>query len=115
MTKESGIIFSSIQHDANVQQSDEEVERVKAIYDEMRGRLYTAKDLSVRPLGLNDFLFVAPYNAQVRALQKVLPNGARIGSVDRFQGQVAPVCILPPCSSYDEYGALYSSLIVPLC
>ena len=94
VTKESGIIFSGIQHDANVQQSDEEVERVKAIYDEMRECLYTAKDLSVRPLGLNDFLFIAPYNAQVRALQKVLPNGARVGSVDRFQGQEAPVCIL---------------------
>jgi hypothetical protein len=105
VTKESGILFSGIQHDANVQQSDEEVERVKAIYDEMRGRLYTAKDLSVRPLGLNDFLFIAPYNAQVRALQKVLPNGARVGSVDRFQGQEAPVCILSLCSSYGAYGA----------
>ena len=105
VTKESGIIFSGVQHDANVQQSDEEVERVKAIYDEMCGRLYTAKDLSVRPLGLNDFLFIAPYNAQVRVLQKVLPNGARVGSVDRFQGQEAPVCILSLCSSYGEYGA----------
>jgi len=104
VAKESGILFSGIQHDANVQQSDEEVERVKAIYDEMRGRLYTAKDLSVRPLGLDDFLFIAPYNAQVRALQKVLPNGARVGSVDRFQGQEAPVCILSLCSSYGEYG-----------
>jgi predicted RecB family nuclease len=84
--KESGILFSGVQHDANVQQSDEEVERVKAIYDEMRGRLYTAKDLSVRPLGLNDFLFIAPYNAQVRALQKVLPlehgSGVSIDSRD---------------------------------
>jgi len=57
VTKESGILFSSIQHDANVQQSDEEVERVKAIYDEMRGRFYTPKDLSVRPLGLNDSFY----------------------------------------------------------
>jgi hypothetical protein len=80
--RESGIVFSGIQHEANVQQNDEKVERVKAIYDEMRGRLYTAKDLSVGPLGSNDFLFIAPYNAQFCALQKVLPNGARIGSVD---------------------------------
>jgi superfamily I DNA and/or RNA helicase len=35
----------------------------------------------------------------------VLPNGARVGSVDRFQGQEAPVCILSLCSSYGEYGA----------
>ena len=94
VTKESGILFSGIQHDANVQKSDEEVERVTAIYDEMRGRLYTAKDLSVRPLGLNDFLFIAPYNAQVRALQKVLPNGARVGSVDLCGGRMIPICII---------------------
>lgn len=65
VTKESGILFSGIQHDANIQQSDEEVERVKAIHVEMLGRLYTAKDGSIRTLGLNDFLFIAPYNAQV--------------------------------------------------
>ena len=105
VTKESGILFSGIQHDANVQQSDEEVERVKAIHAEMLGRLYTAKDGSIRALGLNDFLFFAPYNAQVRALQRALPSGARAGSVDRFQGQEAPVCILSLCSSYGEYGA----------
>jgi uncharacterized protein len=56
-------------------------------------------------LALEDFLFIAPYNAQVRALQSVLPNGARVGSVDRFQGQEAPVCILSLCSSFGEYGS----------
>jgi uncharacterized protein len=105
VTKESDIVFSGVEHDGNVQQSDEEVERAKAIHDEMLGRLYTAKDGSIRPLGLNDFLFIAPFNAQVRALQRTLPNGARVGSVDRFQGQEAPVCILSLCSSYGEYGS----------
>ena len=41
---ESGIVFSGVEHDGDIQQSDEEVERVKAIYDEMLGRAYTAKD-----------------------------------------------------------------------
>ena len=67
--------------------------------------MYTAKDGSTRPLALEDFLFIAPYNAQVRALQSALPSGARVGSVDRFQGQEAPVCILSLCSSYGEYGS----------
>lgn len=104
ITKETGIVFSGIEHDGNIQQSDEEVERVTAIYDELRGRYFTAKDGSTRPLNLEDFLFIAPYNAQVRALQAVLPNAARVGSVDKFQGQEAPVCILSLCSSYGEYG-----------
>jgi superfamily I DNA and/or RNA helicase len=34
---------------------------------------------------------VSPYNAQVSALQKALPPGARVGTVDKFQGQEAPV------------------------
>jgi uncharacterized protein len=105
ITKDSGIVLSSVEHDGNIQQSDEEVERAKAIYEEMIGRLYTASDGSTRPLALEDFLFVAPYNAQVRALQAALPAAARVGSVDKFQGQEAPVCILSLCSSYGEYGS----------
>ena len=37
--------------------------------------------------------------------QAALPTGALVGSVDRFQGQEAPVCILSLCSSAGEYGA----------
>ena len=105
ITRESGIVFSGVEHDGNIQQSDEEVARVQAIYQELQGRMYTAKDGRMKPLALEDFLFIAPYNAQVRALQSALPNGARVGSVDRFQGQEAPVCILSLCSSYGEYGS----------
>ncbi|PCI89446.1 hypothetical protein COB18_03980 [Candidatus Kaiserbacteria bacterium] len=103
--KENGIIFNGIEHDGNIQKSDEEVERVKKIYDELTGREYTASDGSTKSLELDDFLFISPYNAQVRALQKALPDGARVGSVDKFQGQQAPVCILSLCSSYGEYGS----------
>jgi predicted RecB family nuclease len=105
VTIESGIVFSGVEHDGNVQQSDEEVARVKAIYDEILGRAYTAKDGTTKALALDDFLFIAPYNAQVRALKAALPKGARVGSVDKFQGQEAAVCILSLCSSYGEYGS----------
>jgi uncharacterized protein len=105
VTKESGIVFSEIEHDGDIQQSDEEVERVKAIYDEMLGRAYTGKDGTTKALELDDFLFIAPYNAQVRALKRLLPQGARVGSVDKFQGQEAAVCMLSLCSSYGEYGS----------
>ena len=105
ITSESGIVFSAVEHDGNIQQSDEEVERVKAIYGELCGRAYTNKEGVTKQLALEDFLFIAPYNAQVRALQAALPQGARVGSVDKFQGQEAPVCILSLCSSYGEYGS----------
>ena len=63
------------------------------------------KTAQQKPLELDDFLFIAPYNAQVRALKAALPTGARVGSVDKFQGQEAAVCILSLCSSYGEYGS----------
>jgi predicted RecB family nuclease len=102
---EYGIVFSGIEHDGNVQQSDEEIERVLAIYKELAGCPYTDRNGATRLLGLQDFLFIAPYNAQVRALQSRLPTGSRVGSVDKFQGQEAPVCVLSLCSSYGEYGS----------
>jgi uncharacterized protein len=52
----------------------------------------------------DDVLVVAPYNAQVAALQRRLsPLGIdRVGTVDRFQGQEAPVVIYSCTSSSPE-------------
>ena len=53
------------------------------------------------PVTLNDILIIAPYNAQVFELQDRLPGG-RIGTVDKFQGQEAPIVIYSmTTSSYD--------------
>jgi len=45
-----------------------------------------------------DVLIVAPYNNQVGLLRQALP-AARIGTVDKFQGQEAPVVIYSMTSS----------------
>ncbi len=105
VAKQSGVVFAGVEHDGNIQQSDEEVDRVVSVYKELLGLPYTSSEGGTKPLALDDFLFIAPYNAQVRALQVALPAGARVGSVDKFQGQEAPVCILSLCSSYGEYGS----------
>jgi predicted RecB family nuclease len=101
----TGIAFYGIEHDGNIQASEEEVEQVLNVYKDLVGRSYTDKDGVTGPLELSDFLFITPYNAQVRALEARLPFGARVGSVDKFQGQEAPVCILSLCSSFGEYGS----------
>ena len=54
-----------------------------------------------RPLRLDDVLIVAPYNAQVSDLLKRIPN-ARVGTVDKFQGQQAPVGIYSLTTSSPE-------------
>lgn len=52
-----------------------------------------------RKLGEEDFVVVAPYNAQVRALRSVLPGNVRVGTVDKFQGQEAAVAVISTCTS----------------
>jgi hypothetical protein len=44
------------------------------------------------PIGVEDILIIAPYNAQVFELQARVPD-TRIGTVDKFQGQEAPIAI----------------------
>ena len=53
------------------------------------------------PLRYDDVLVVAPYNAQVGAIQRALP-AARVGTVDKFQGQEAPVSIYSMTTSSPE-------------
>ena len=61
---------------------DEEVERILYIYNELFGRLYTDEHGMTKLLELDDFLFIAPYNAQVRALKTALMRGAKVGEPD---------------------------------
>jgi len=55
-----------------------------------------------KQMELKDVLIVAPYNAQVSDLLVQLPAGARVGTVDKFQGQEAPVVIYSLTSSTPE-------------
>ena len=43
-------------------------------------------------------MVVAPYNAHARMLRQVLP-GVRVGTVDKFQGQEAPVVFFSMATS----------------
>jgi predicted RecB family nuclease len=56
----------------------------------------------VRPVGWDDVLVVAPYNAQVGAIRRLLPAEARVGTVDKFQGQEAPVSVYSLTTSTPE-------------
>jgi uncharacterized protein len=55
-----------------------------------------------RPIGYDDILVVAPYNAQVGQVASLLPAEARVGTVDKFQGQEAPVSVYSMTSSSPE-------------
>jgi len=55
-----------------------------------------------RPRRVEDVVVVAPYNAQVRLLKAALPAGAKVGTVDKFQGTEAAVAIYSMTTSTPE-------------
>ena len=63
------------------------------------GTPFTDEDGETRPLRRADVLVVAPYNAQVRMLRSRLPAAVAVGTVDKFQGQQAPVVFVSMASS----------------
>ena len=103
ITREAGLVFVSVPHEGNTQASDEEVQAVREVVGELLGRDITdTSGQRLRPLQLSDILCVAPYNMQVRKLQTALGPDARVGTVDKFQGQEAPVVILSMCASQGD-------------
>jgi uncharacterized protein len=50
-----------------------------------------------------NILVVAPYNMQVNRLKQVLPEDARVGTVDKFQGQEAEAVLVSMTTSSGEY------------
>jgi uncharacterized protein len=53
-------------------------------------------------MGWDQVLIVAAYNAQVSEIKRRLPPEARVGTVDKFQGQEAPISIYSMASSSVE-------------
>ncbi len=98
----AGAYFVPIEHESNVQISHEEIDAIKACVSDLLGGKWTDKNGITRPLSENDIIIVAPYNAQVNAIQDALPKEIRVGTVDKFQGQEAPVCLVSMTASSAE-------------
>jgi uncharacterized protein len=96
---ETGVVWVPVGHDGCTQSSEEECDAIVAIVEELLGRDVVGADGVTRRMTLDDIVIVAPFNMQVRCLRERLGAGARIGSVDKFQGQEAPVAIVSLCAS----------------
>ena len=101
--REAGLWFVAVEHAGNRNSSTEEVEVVARIVEGLLSGevqwFYGAGNK--RQLQEKDILIVAPYNAQVADLLARLPR-MRIGTVDKFQGQEAPVVIYSMTTSSPE-------------
>ena len=88
-----GLLFQPVEHRGNSTGSDEEVDHIAALVEQLHGRPYQLANGEQGTLSREQILITAPYNVQVNRLQRRLGTKARIGTVDKFQGQEAPVAI----------------------
>jgi predicted RecB family nuclease len=90
----AGLRYLAVPSEGNQNSSPEEADCVRDIVREIlaSGATWVDKEDVEQPITLSDILIIAPYNAQVFELQERLP-GARIGTVDKFQGQEAPIVV----------------------
>jgi predicted RecB family nuclease len=100
-----GVRFVEVHHADGAQRSPEEAKKIAAIYKDLLGRNWTDEKGQTRVMGADDILVVSPYNMQVNLLEQTLPAGARVGTVDRFQGQEAAVVLISMAASGGEDAA----------
>jgi predicted RecB family nuclease len=101
----SGLWVVEVEHDGNRNASDEEVEAVAALVAKFTaaGSEWINENGLARQITGTDILVVAPYNAQVsRLAERLKGSDARVGTVDKFQGQQAPVVIYSMATSRPE-------------
>jgi uncharacterized protein len=97
-----GIHFLPVLHTGCSQKSEEEGLKIKEYFRKLVGQQFVDKDGSARLMTTDDILVVSPYNVQVNHLKTILPAGARVGTVDKFQGQEAPVVLVSMTTSDAE-------------
>jgi uncharacterized protein len=100
---EAGLVYVPVEHEANQSRAKEEVDAVAQLVEALTadGVGYRNAKGETAPLTRADLMIVAPYNAQVTALAERLPD-VRIGTVDKFQGQQAPVVLVSLTTSAPE-------------
>ena len=96
----SGLRYLPVPHTGNTSSSIEEADAVTELIERiLRENAQWTNDKGVTaPVKMEDILIIAPYNAQVFEIQQKLPN-AHVGTVDKFQGQEAPITIYSMATS----------------
>lgn len=101
----AGLWWCPVAHAGNSNWSAEEIDAVATLADRLLtpGAQWVTGAGVARSLEPCDVLVVAPYNAHVNRLSdRLSPRGVRVGTVDKFQGQEAPVVIYTMATSSPE-------------
>ena len=100
---ETGIVMIDANHrEICRQKSEEEGKLVKKYYNELIGSTFLDEKNNKKIMNEEDILVVDPYNVQVNYLKSILPKGAKVGTIDKFQGQQAPATIISMTTSDPE-------------
>ena len=99
----AGIRFVPVQHEGRSNQSPEEATAIASQIEQLlvANPTWTDAHGTVRPITEAEILVITPYNAQVAALSAEIPS-VRVGTVDKFQGQQAPISIYSMATSSPE-------------
>jgi predicted RecB family nuclease len=95
----TGVRFIEVDHAGNTRASTEEADAIADAIASLTSATVTESDGTQGPLAMDDVMVVTPYNAQVRCLSDRLPDGVRIGTVDKFQGQEAHIVFFSMATS----------------
>jgi superfamily I DNA and/or RNA helicase len=95
----TGLRWLAVEHEGNRGASIEEADGIAEELDLLLAGTFTDCNGREHRLGWDDVLVVTPYNAQVRCLRTRLGPRARIGTVDKFQGQEAPIVFFSMATS----------------
>ncbi len=96
----AGLWFLPVEHEGNINASVEEAIGIEALIKRILqdDPTWTDRNDETHPLTMEDILVTTPYNAQVFEIQHRLPD-SRVGTVDKFQGQEAPIAIYSTATS----------------
>ena len=96
----SGLRYLPVEHHGNQNCSPEEAQVLCALVNGIleSDATWIDRDGRESPVTLDDIVIITPYNAQVFEIQRRLP-GARVGTVDKFQGQEAPIAVYSTATS----------------
>ena len=96
---EAGIVCHFVPHEGCTQRSEAEAEHIGKLYLHLLGRNYRDSKGQTYPLTPDNILVVSPYNMQVNLLKQKLGAAARVGTVDKFQGQEAEIVLVSMATS----------------
>ena len=98
-----GLAYLPVEHDGNTRRSNEEAEQIADVVARLLRGSVAIREAPPRPMTQCDILVVAPYNMQRVKIAELLSSAGfdtvRVGTVDKFQGQEAPVVLYSMATS----------------